>query len=129
MKTQVGNKSMLSVALASVALAFIILGGCQKSSDTVNPGSDPEDPKGPGTNEIFIQNMAFSPSSISVAANTSITWTNKDAIAHTVTSTEGLFDSAIIPAGGTYSHTFAVAGTFQYICTLHPSMTASVKVD
>jgi plastocyanin len=84
---------------------------------------------GPGLNEVFIQGMAFTPATITVAANTTITWTNKDAIAHTVTSDTKLFDSGSIGANGTYSHTFATAGTFSYHCTVHPTMTASVIVN
>ena len=84
---------------------------------------------GPGVNEVFIQGMAFDPSTITVAANTTITWTNKDAVAHTVTSTSALFDSGSIGTNGTYSHTFATAGTFSYYCKVHPTMTASVTVN
>jgi plastocyanin len=73
--------------------------------------------------------MAFNPSTITVAAGTTITWTNKDAIAHTVTSDNKLFDSGSIGSNGTYSFTFATAGTFSYHCTVHPTMTASVTVN
>lgn len=90
---------------------------CKKSSDI------------PGANEVFIQGMAFSPSTITVTAGTTVTWTNKDGVAHTVTSTTSLFDSGSISAGGTYSHTFSTAGTFPYLCTVHPTMTATVKVN
>jgi len=47
---------------------------------------------------------------------------------HTVTSRAGLFDSRIIPSGGTYSHTFAKPGTYQYLCAIHPDMTGTVLV-
>ncbi len=107
--------------IAGIVILFTILsvsGSCKKStSDT------------PGMNEVFIQGMAFSPATITVTANTTITWTNKDAIAHTVTSTTALFDSGSINANGTYSHTFTTAGTYPYLCTIHPSMTASVVVN
>lgn len=80
-------------------------------------------------NEVFIQGMAFNPATITVAANTTITWTNKDAVAHTVTSDTGLFDSGTILTNGTYSYTFSTAGTYPYHCTSHSSMTATVKVS
>jgi len=82
----------------------------------------------PGANEVFIQGMAFNPVSISVAAGTTITWTNKDAIAHTVTSSTNLFDSGSLSSGGTYTFTFANAGTYSYYCSFHPSMVAKVIV-
>ena len=84
---------------------------------------------GPGVNEVFIQSFAFSPSTITVAAGTTITWTNKDAATHTVTSNSGIFDSGSLGTDATYSHTFATAGTFPYHCKIHTSMTASVVVN
>ncbi len=84
---------------------------------------------GPLLNEVFIQSMTFNPGTITVAANTTITWTNKDAVAHTVTSNSGLFDSGNIGNNGTYSHLFTTAGTYPYFCTIHPSMTATVIVN
>ena len=83
----------------------------------------------PATNEVFIQGMSFSPATISVAAGTTITWTNKDAVAHTVTSSTGAFDSGSIAANGTWSFTFTVAGTYNYACSFHPSMTGKVVVN
>ena len=83
----------------------------------------------PGPNEVFIQDMAFNPSTITVSAGTTITWTNKDAIAHTVTSNTGLFDSGSINSNGTYSHLFSSTGTFPYHCSIHPNMTASVIIN
>lgn len=107
---------ILLVMLSAVSV------GCTKSSD--NNGS-----KGPGSDEVFIQNMAFNPGSITITVNTTITWTNKDGVAHTVTSDTGLFDSGSIQPGGTYSHTFTTTGSFPYHCTIHPNMTADVKVN
>ena len=73
--------------------------------------------------------MAFNPGTITATANTTITWTNKDVVAHTVTSTAGLFDSWTINSNGTYSHLFSKAGTFPYKCTIHSGMNATVIVN
>jgi len=106
------------MAIALLLLSFLSLtNSCKKTSDV------------PGANEVFIQGMAFTPSTITVTAGTTITWTNNDGVAHTVTSNTGLFDSGTINPGGTYSHLFSTAGTFPYKCTIHPSMTASVVVN
>ncbi|MRS04724.1 hypothetical protein EG832_16130, partial [bacterium] len=80
-------------------------------------------------NEVIIQGSAFSPTSITVAVNTTIKWTNKDGAAHTVTSDAGLFDSGTIGNNGVFTHTFTTAGTYTYHCTLHSGMSASVKVN
>ncbi len=84
---------------------------------------------GPGANEVFIQGMAFVPASITVTAGTTITWTNKDAIAHTVTSNDNLFNSGSLGPGKSFTFTFAKAGSFGYYCSIHPTMTATVIVN
>jgi plastocyanin len=127
MNNFIGYKSRLLIGITLLLALLSISDSCTKSSNTPSGGS----PGGssPGANEVWIQGMAFNPSTRSVAAGTIITWTYKDAIAHTVTSDTNLFDSGSIPANGTYSHTFATAGTFTYHCTIHPTMTASVIVN
>jgi plastocyanin len=53
-----------------------------------------------------------------------VIWTNDDGVQHTVTSVpQGAFDSGPIDPGKTYSYTFNQAGTFEYSCTIHPSIT------
>jgi plastocyanin len=82
-----------------------------------------------GANDVFIQGMAFSPSTITVTAGTAVTWTNKDAVTHNVTSNPALFSSGGMGNGATYSFTFANKGTFNYSCTIHPSMIGTVVVN
>jgi len=123
MKTSAPNKVRL---LTGIVLLFVLSAfstGCSKSSD--NSGGS----KGPGKNEVFIQNMAFDPGTITITTNSTVTWTNKDAIAHTVTSDNGAFDSGSIAGGGSFSHTFTVAGTYSYHCSIHTFMTGVVKVN
>ena len=112
---------------------LMISNGCSKSTayNTPNTGNTggTGGTGGPGANQVFIQGMAFNPASITVTAGTTITWTNKDAIAHTVTSNSNAFDSGTVSSGATFSFTFATAGTYAYHCTIHPSMVASVTVN
>lgn len=117
MKKLVGSKSRSLIGIAILFAILSILNSCKKNSDL------------PGPNEVFIQGGAFDPGTITVAANTTITWTNKDGVAHTVTSNTGLFESGTISINGTYIHTFATAGSYPYHCTIHPSMTATVVVN
>jgi plastocyanin len=117
MKILISSKSRVSLAGVFLITVLSILNSCTKEPD-------------PGLNEVFIRNSAFSPATITVAANTAITWTNKDGMSHTVTSDTGNeLDSGNIPANGTWSHTFSIAGTYSYHCTIHPSMKATVKVN
>lgn len=126
MKRILFSKVRETFSLIIFVALFSILGSCQKNTELDNPGGNPGGTPGPGTNEVFISGSAFTPSSITVAANTTITWTNKDSAPHTVTSNSGAFNSGTINANGTFSHTFTVAGTYPYHCALHASMTASV---
>ena len=85
-------------------------------------------PKPVPPGRLVIADFAFRPATITVAPGTTLVWQNTGIAPHTVTSRAGLFDSRIIPSGGTYSHTFSTPGTFQYLCTIHPDMTATVLV-
>lgn len=129
MKGNIGSKRKMSSGIVFFVFMLSILGSCQKASDMNDPGGDPGGTPGPGASEVFIQGFAFNPSSITVAANTTVTWTNKDAVSHTVTSNSGLFDSGLIGMNGTYSFKFTAAGTYSYHCTPHPSMTATVTAN
>ncbi|MGW1623714.1 cupredoxin domain-containing protein [Streptomyces sp. NPDC002172] len=79
---------------------------------------------------VAIQNFAFSPATLKVKAGTTVTWTNQDTDAHTVTSngSGGPLRSAALATHGTYSYTFTEPGTYAYLCTIHPFMTATVEV-
>jgi plastocyanin len=82
------------------------------------------------TVQVTIQNFAFNPQTITVAPGTTVTWTNKDNVDHTVTSdTSAWPDSGNVATNRTFSHTFANTGTYTYHCALHPSMTAKVIVS
>lgn len=117
MKNIILIRSRLVLLTLLSVFPLFITSGCKKTSDV------------PGPNEVFIEGNTFRPSTITVTAGTTITWTNKDGVIHTVTSTTGLFDSGSISSNGIYSHTFTTAGTFPYYCTVHPFMTATVIVN
>ena len=82
-------------------------------------------------NAVAIKNFAFAPAALVVKVGTTVTWTNQDTDAHTVTSQAGSggpLGSAALNTGQTYSYTFTKAGTYAYLCTIHPFMTATVTV-
>lgn len=83
-----------------------------------------------GTN-ITIQNMAFSPSSLTVKKGATVTWTNKDVVEHTVIADNGSsggLNSAPLQNGQTYSFTFTQPGTYHYSCSIHPYMHGTIIV-
>jgi plastocyanin len=75
-----------------------------------------------------IQNVAFSPNPITVARGTTVTWTNLDGVAHTVTADDGSWGSGTLGHGATYSHVFTSPGSYPYHCAIHPFMTGTVRV-
>jgi plastocyanin len=81
-------------------------------------------------NAVNIDNFAFGPPSITVAAGTKVTWTNRDDEPHTVTSADDpkLFRSAALDTNDSFSFTFDKPGTYRYFCSIHPQMTGTVVV-
>jgi plastocyanin len=124
------NRFLISIGLLIAIMTIPV--SCSKSSmanmtGTGGTGTNPGTTQGP--NDVFIQGMAFSPSTITVTAGTTVTWTNKDAVTHDVTSVPALFVSSGLGQGATYSFTFANPGTYSYKCSIHPSMTGTVNVN
>ena len=141
-----------------VLLAVLLLAGCSsppsQTSPSVTFGSGATTPGMPGMtgmppmsgppagtsasttgtaapvagNAVSIDNFAFVPATLTVPAGSTVTWTNHDEEPHTVAASDGSFHSPGMGSQGTYSHTFATAGRFDYVCSIHPFMHATVVV-
>ncbi|GAB3851199.1 cupredoxin family copper-binding protein [Nocardioides maradonensis] len=80
---------------------------------------------------VVMQNMAFSPSFVTIHLGRTVQWTNRDLLfAHSVVITSGprIFHSALLQPGQSFWHTFRVRGTYRYKCGVHPMMRGTVKV-
>ena len=88
----------------------------------------PRRPARPKPVAIAIDNFKFGVVSIEVAVGTTVTWTNRDDVPHTVTSSTKLFKSPALDTGEAFSYTFKEAGTFEYYCSMHPRMTGKIVV-
>lgn len=77
---------------------------------------------------ISILDFSFSEESVEVPVGTTVTWTNDGQVIHTTTSKDGLWDSTIMQSGDTFSYTFDTAGTYDYWCSLHPTMLGTIVV-
>ena len=92
-------------------------------------------PEGASTPGCEADNACYVESDITVSVGATVTWTNDDTAAHTVTSgtptdgPDGVFDSSIITSGNTFEHTFEEAGEYNYFCIVHPWMTGKVTVE
>ena len=80
------------------------------------------------THDVGIDNFSFSPASLSVPPGTTVRWTNRDDIPHTVVADDRSFKSAVLDTDGQFSRQFTQPGTFKYFCSIHPRMTGTVVV-
>jgi plastocyanin len=80
-----------------------------------------------GASDVTIKNFAFGPAALTVAPGKSVTWVNGDDSPHQVTI-KGLPRSEMLLKGQSHTQVFASAGSFEYICGLHPAMKGTVEV-
>jgi plastocyanin len=115
-----------SVSIAGLA-AVLLLGtgafGSRQNSFVIGAQQKP------ATMEVKIDNFSFGPVEVTVPAGTTVTWTNRDDIPHTVVSTDGVFKSKVLDTDEKFSFTFSKAGTFPYFCSIHPKMIGKVIVQ
>jgi plastocyanin len=80
------------------------------------------------THTVKIEGMQFQPATITVKKGDKVVWQNKDVVPHTATA-KGAFDSGSIATGKSWSHAMKKAGRYDYVCTFHPGMKATVVVQ
>jgi plastocyanin len=109
-------------------------GGYGSASATATPGSSggaatttPAAAGGASTVKVSIANFAFDPASVTIKAGDAVEWTNNDSATHTVVGSG--WESGSLGNGATFSHTFTEKGTFDYKCSIHPSMKGTVVVQ
>jgi plastocyanin len=127
----VGIVTTPSTATAPVAAAPAPMGAEQMMPGMAMPqggapGAGQDAPV--ATDSVAIQNFAFSPTTVTVKAGSTVTWTNRDQDAHTVTAMSGPFHSPTLTTGQSFRYTFTTPGRYDYLCTIHPFMTATVVV-
>jgi plastocyanin len=104
-----------------VMIAMLLLAGASSVTATDQPSTANADVK--------IDNFSFGPQTLTIAVGTTVTWTNRDDIPHTVVSTDGVFKSKVRDTDEKFSYTFTKAGTYPYYCSVHPKMTGKVVVQ
>lgn len=80
-----------------------------------------------------MQNNIYQPAEITITASTTVTGENGDSYGHNVLSgtrgsPTGMIESPNIQAGETFSFSFEEPGTYEYYCSYHPSMSATITV-
>jgi plastocyanin len=116
------RKTVCIVGLLATVMVLTLL------LSAVSPRSSAKTPQ-PATAEVKVDNFSFGPVTLTVAVGTTVTWTNRDDIPHTIVSTDKVFKSKVLDTDEKFSFTFAKAGTYPYFCSIHPKMTGSVVVQ
>lgn len=141
-----------SLGLACLALALAACGGSETAvttstapPDTIattavettlalpeptsSPSPDDDGDAGDGA-EVAIRAFAFAPAEVSVPVGATVVWVNQEeAMPHTATSDDGLWDSGTLDPGERFSFTFEEPGTYTYFCRIHPSMKGTIVVE
>ena len=82
----------------------------------------------PRTHTVVIEGLRFNPETLTVHRGDRIVWRNKDLVPHTATAS-GAFDSRSIAAHGSWSYVARKAGALPYVCSFHPTMKGTLKVE
>lgn len=127
-KVMKNSRNKIQLVLIISVITMLLLAACQPAG----LGSTKESPTTPATNVpagssptqvnsqiVNLANTAFDPKQISVPVGTTVSWVNKDSMAHTVTADDKSFDSGNLNPGDTFKFTFTKAGTFPYHCQYH----------
>ncbi len=79
--------------------------------------------------QVIIDNFTFSPTPLSVKAGTTVTWLNHDDIPHSIVCPELKVHSHPMDTDDSFAYKFEQAGTYDYMCGLHPHMHGQVVVS
>jgi plastocyanin len=118
----------------AISVAVLVLSACGGGAAAPTSAATTAAAGAAAGGSVDVQGFAFKPASLEVKAGTKVTWTNKDGTSHTTTSgapgaKDGKWEGQLAGSGGTFSFTFAQAGTFAYFCAIHgASMTGTVVV-
>jgi plastocyanin len=107
--------STVSVARASISTA-----GPEGGSEAEATSS--------ATISVEMGDYFFRPRDVAISAGDTVSWVNEGTVPEGHTATGDGFDSGVLEEGETYTHAFETAGTFDYVCTLHPAMRGTVTV-
>ncbi len=126
-RTPVVIATAVVVAGALAVIVFVVLalstGGDTASDVDQTPFVSDED-----TVELTIENFLYSPEDLTIDAGTTITWTNEDSAVHDATDRDRSWNTELLAKGEAGEITFDQPGTFEYFCSIHPWMEASITV-
>ena len=113
---------ILGLAAPVIAAVLLLVSGPMGFTASAQQGQS-------SNSEVKIDNFSFGPAALTVAAGTTVTWTNRDDIPHTVVSDDKVFKSKVLDTDEKFSFQFTKPGTYSYFCSVHPKMTGKVVVQ
>jgi plastocyanin len=120
-------RTIRTLGLAAVVSLIVAACGAGTTSPAASQAASPAGPAaGPGA--VSIIDFGFQPADLTVAAGSTVTWTNTGAATHTVKWSDGTPESSGLAAGATYDRTFDAAGSYPYVCGIHGSMSGTITV-
>lgn len=124
------NQTAWTIGIIALVVIAVIAGYMlmNKKEAPPAPPVTPPAPTGPQTVNVEISDMAFNPASLTIKVGDTVVWTNKDSVKHLITGDGGIA-SKTMSNGDTYPKTFDRAGTYDYMCQIHPSMKGKIIVE
>jgi plastocyanin len=101
-------------------------GGMMGSGGMMGIGAGPT---APADTSVRMAGSRFEPSTLTVAVGETVRWFNDDALPHTVSATDGSWDSGNLAPGQAFERRFDTAGSYPYLCRYHPGMTGTIEVS
>jgi plastocyanin len=135
-------KTLFTPALLAMAFGLSACGGgddsdtstvtesVERSAEGSGGGASATAPSGaaPRAAKVEIADFAYDPDPVAVQVGGKVIWLNQDSAPHTATAADGSFDTGTLEEGKLKSETFKQAGTYEYICEVHPDMHGVVEV-
>ena len=115
------NLVAMEAGVAVVAIAYVGFGFYW-----ANTNDTPAVAGGPAS--VTIADFTFTPEVVSVPVGSAVTWTNNDALGHSIVASDDSFSSETLDGGATFQFTFDAPGDHAYFCGIHPTMTGTVTV-
>ena len=133
------NHSRLTIRLlglvAGLGLLLAACGDDSGSDSSDDDGGESAGATGECPTDVCMEGIAYNVEDVGVSTGATVSWTNLDGVAHTVTAgtpdapQREEFDSGNIEEGASFDLPFDTAGEFPYFCTIHPSMVGTVIVE
>jgi plastocyanin len=135
-------KTLFMPALIAMALGLSACGGgdgkdtstvtepAESSTEGNGQSANAPAPSGgaPRAEKVEIADFAYDPDPVTIQVGGKVIWLNQDSAPHTATAEDGSFDTGTLEEGKLKSETFKQAGTYEYICQIHPAMHGVVEV-